>query len=84
MLSLFYLNVGNITNILFPSVPTFFLLSVCRREVETDPDSGFETSDCSQSQLSDFNSLTQCGALSDSKGPFAACHATLLPKTYQE
>ncbi|XP_053199886.1 zonadhesin, like [Scomber japonicus] len=55
-----------------------------RREVETDPDSGFETSDCSQSQLNDFNSLTQCGALSDSKGPFAACHATLLPKTYQD
>ncbi|XP_037615491.1 zonadhesin, like [Sebastes umbrosus] len=55
-----------------------------RREVETDPDSGFETSDCSQSQLSDYNGVAQCGALSDSKGPFAACHATLPPKTYQD
>ncbi|XP_067436173.1 zonadhesin, like isoform X2 [Thunnus thynnus] len=55
-----------------------------RREVETDLDTGFETSDCSQSQLNDFNSLTQCGALSDSKGPFAACHATLPPQTYQD
>ncbi|KAM7377718.1 hypothetical protein PAMA_014158 [Pampus argenteus] len=55
-----------------------------RREVETDPDSGFETSDCSQSQLNDFNSLTQCGALSDSNGPFVACHAILPPKTYQD
>ncbi|XP_072232326.1 zonadhesin, like [Leuresthes tenuis] len=55
-----------------------------RREVETDPDSGFETSDCSQSQLSDYNSVTKCGALSDSKGPFAACHAIFPPKTYQE
>ncbi|XP_051285542.1 zonadhesin, like isoform X2 [Dicentrarchus labrax] len=55
-----------------------------RREVETDPDSGFETSDCSQSQLNDYNSVAQCGALSDSKGLFAACHATLPPKTYQD
>ena len=59
-------------------------LSVSRREVETDPDSGFETSDCSQSQLSDYNSVTKCGALSDSAGPFAACHAIFPPKTYQE
>ncbi|KAM8900426.1 zonadhesin, like isoform 2-T2 [Spinachia spinachia] len=55
-----------------------------RREVEANPDSGFETSDCSQSQLNGYNSLAQCGALSDSKGPFAACHATLPPKTYQD
>ncbi|TMS02031.1 Zonadhesin [Larimichthys crocea] len=55
-----------------------------RREVETDPDSGFETSDCSQSQLNDYNSVAQCGALSDSKGLFAACHATLPPKSYQD
>ncbi|XP_035531591.1 zonadhesin, like, partial [Morone saxatilis] len=55
-----------------------------RREVDTDPDSGFETSDCSQSQLNDYNSMAQCGALSDSKGLFAACHATLPPKTYQD
>uniref|UniRef100_UPI003AAC3F13 zonadhesin, like n=1 Tax=Centroberyx gerrardi TaxID=166262 RepID=UPI003AAC3F13 len=55
-----------------------------RREVETDPDSGFETSGCSQSQLDDYNGVTQCGALSDPKGPFTACHATLPPSTYQD
>ncbi|XP_070785976.1 zonadhesin, like [Enoplosus armatus] len=55
-----------------------------RREVETDPDSGFETSDCSQPQLDDYNSVAQCGALSESKGLFAACHATLPPKSYQD
>ncbi|XP_073330761.1 zonadhesin, like [Pagrus major] len=55
-----------------------------RQAVETDPDSGFETSDCSQSQLNDFNSVSQCGALSDSKGLFAACHETLPPQTYQD
>ncbi|XP_054457047.1 zonadhesin, like [Anoplopoma fimbria] len=55
-----------------------------RREVETDPDSGFETSDCSKSQLNEYNSAAQCGALSDSKGPFASCHATLPPKTYHD
>ncbi|XP_033465892.2 zonadhesin, like isoform X3 [Epinephelus lanceolatus] len=58
--------------------------TVHRREVDTDPDSGFETSDCSQSQLNDYNSVTQCGALSDSKGPFAVCHATLPPKPYHD
>uniref|UniRef100_A0A3B4FS14 VWFD domain-containing protein n=1 Tax=Pundamilia nyererei TaxID=303518 RepID=A0A3B4FS14_9CICH len=51
---------------------------------ETDPDSGFEVSDCSQSQLSDYNSPTKCGALSDSSGPFAACHATVSPQIYQD
>ncbi|XP_044040733.1 zonadhesin, like isoform X2 [Siniperca chuatsi] len=55
-----------------------------RREVETDPDSGFETLDCSKSQLNDYNSVAQCGALSDSKGLFAACHVTLPPKSYQD
>ncbi|KAL4006244.1 lactase-phlorizin hydrolase [Sarotherodon galilaeus] len=55
-----------------------------RQEAETDPDSGFEVSDCSQSQFSDYNSLTKCGALSDSSGPFAACHATVSPQIYQE
>ncbi|XP_019212039.1 zonadhesin [Oreochromis niloticus] len=55
-----------------------------RQEAETDPDSGFEVSDCSQSQFSDYNSLTKCGALSDSSGPFAACHATVPPQIYQE
>lgn len=61
----------------------FPFLSDSRREVETDPDSGFETSDCSQSQLNEYNSTTQCGALSDPDGPFAACHATLSPESYQ-
>ncbi|KAM4536429.1 zonadhesin, like [Odontesthes bonariensis] len=55
-----------------------------RRELETDPDSGFETSDCSQAQLSDYSSGTKCGALSDSEGPFAACHAIVPPKDYQD
>ncbi|XP_056299287.1 zonadhesin, like [Pseudoliparis swirei] len=58
--------------------------NVHRREVETDPDSGFQTSDCSPAQLNDFNGLSQCGALSDPKGPLAACHTTLPPKTYQD
>ncbi|TNN41392.1 Zonadhesin [Liparis tanakae] len=58
--------------------------NVHRREVETDPDSGFQTSDCSPAQLNDFNGLSQCGALSDPKGPFVACHSTLPPKTYQD
>ncbi|XP_060951875.1 zonadhesin, like [Limanda limanda] len=57
---------------------------VHRRELETDPDSGFETSDCSQSQINDYNSVAQCGALSNSNGPFAACHATLSPKSFQD
>lgn len=60
------------------------LSSVLRRELETDPESGFETPDCSESQLTNFNSASQCGALSNPDGPFAACHGILLPKTYQE
>lgn len=60
------------------------LSSILRRELETDPESGFETPDCSESQLTNFNSAAQCGALSNRDGPFAACHATLPPKTYQE
>ncbi|KAM6949505.1 IgGFc-binding protein-like [Aplochiton taeniatus] len=55
-----------------------------RREAETDPDTGFETSGCTQSQLDQLNGNTQCGAVSDPAGPFAACHATLPPKTFQE
>ncbi|KAF3836691.1 hypothetical protein F7725_004155 [Dissostichus mawsoni] len=45
---------------------------------------GFETSDCSKAQLDNYNSAAQCGALSDSKGPFAVCHAALPPKSYQD
>ncbi|XP_037537371.1 zonadhesin, like [Nematolebias whitei] len=55
-----------------------------RREVETDPDSGFETSDCSQAQLSDYSSVMKCGALSDLMGPFASCHTAVPPRTYQD
>lgn len=55
-----------------------------RREVETDPDSGFDVSDCSQSQLNDYSGTASCGALSDASGPFAACHEILSPQTYQE
>ncbi|MEQ2216627.1 hypothetical protein XENOCAPTIV_019454, partial [Xenoophorus captivus] len=55
-----------------------------RREAETDPDSGFETSDCSQSQLSDYKSVKKCGALSDPEGPFATCHDILPPQTYED
>ncbi|XP_014902117.1 zonadhesin, like [Poecilia latipinna] len=57
---------------------------VHRREVETDPESGFETSDCSASQLSDYNSVKKCGALSDPQGPFVACHDTVDPQPYQD
>uniref|UniRef100_A0A3P8WR70 Zonadhesin n=1 Tax=Cynoglossus semilaevis TaxID=244447 RepID=A0A3P8WR70_CYNSE len=52
--------------------------------VETDLDSGFVTSDCSQSQLNDYSSLSQCGAISDPSGAFSACHATLPPQTFQD
>ena len=62
----------------------FFLPCVSRHEAETDLDSGFETSDCSQSQLNNYLSVAQCGALSHSEGPFAACHAALEPQIYQE
>ncbi|KAM3842689.1 LOW QUALITY PROTEIN: zonadhesin, like [Diretmus argenteus] len=57
---------------------------VQRREVETNPDSGFETSSCSQSQLTHYNSTTQCGALTDPRGPFASCHAVLPPAAYRD
>ncbi|TNM93378.1 hypothetical protein fugu_001554 [Takifugu bimaculatus] len=58
--------------------------TVHRREAETDPDPGFDTSDCSSSQIEQYNSNTQCGALSDAAGVFKACHGTLPPQTYQE
>ncbi|XP_041840432.1 zonadhesin, like [Melanotaenia boesemani] len=61
-----------------------FTVHIHRREVETDPDSGFETSDCSQDQLTDYNSVTKCGALSLSGGLFATCHASIPPNPYQE
>ncbi|XP_023821956.1 IgGFc-binding protein isoform X1 [Oryzias latipes] len=70
-----------------PELGSFQLPSVARihrRDTETDPDSGFETSDCSQSELDDYTSVTKCGALSDPEGPFSACHAALPPQIYQD
>ncbi|CAL8327032.1 unnamed protein product [Lota lota] len=55
-----------------------------RREVETDLDTGFDTTGCTPADLSDFNGTAKCGALSDPAGPFAACHATLAPLTFQD
>ncbi|XP_055757341.1 IgGFc-binding protein-like [Salvelinus fontinalis] len=55
-----------------------------RRDVETDPETGFETAGCTDAQLADFNGIKQCGAISDPTGPFAACHALLLPNSFQE
>ncbi|KAK2852096.1 hypothetical protein Q5P01_008372 [Channa striata] len=61
-----------------------YSVHVHRRELETDLDSGFETSGCSKTQLNDYNSPTQCGALSDAGGPFAACHAAVPHNIYQD
>ncbi|XP_065806899.1 zonadhesin, like isoform X2 [Labrus bergylta] len=58
--------------------------TIHRRETETDPDNGFETSGCSQSQLEELNSASQCGALSDPTGVFSLCHEGLPPKPYQD
>ncbi|CAN9509807.1 unnamed protein product [Ophioblennius macclurei] len=55
-----------------------------RREVETDPDTGFQTPECSLAELDDYNSTSKCGAISDSSGPFSACHALQPPTTFQE
>ncbi|KAJ0006358.1 hypothetical protein NQD34_013631 [Periophthalmus magnuspinnatus] len=57
---------------------------VHRRETESDPDSGFETSDCTKAELELYSSTSQCGAISDPRGPFSACHTLVAPKTYQE
>nr|XP_049615661.1 zonadhesin, like isoform X24 [Syngnathus scovelli] len=55
-----------------------------RREVDMDPDSGFETSDCSEDELADYRSSTKCGAITDAVGLFAPCHAVLPPAAYHE
>ncbi|XP_077400930.1 zonadhesin, like isoform X2 [Vanacampus margaritifer] len=55
-----------------------------RLKVEMDPDSGFETSDCSDAQLADYNSSAVCGALTDAAGLFTSCHAVLPPATYHD
>ncbi|MFT7810023.1 zonadhesin-like [Arapaima gigas] len=57
-------------------------LHLYRREL--DPDTGFNTEDCTKAQLSEVNDRTQCGALSDPNGPFAPCHPVLAPIPYQE
>ncbi|KAK7909334.1 hypothetical protein WMY93_014018 [Mugilogobius chulae] len=55
-----------------------------RRETESDPDSGFETSDCTSAELNFYSGSSQCGAVSNPAGPFSACHSLLPPKTYQD
>ncbi|KPP67350.1 zonadhesin-like [Scleropages formosus] len=54
------------------------------REVEPDLDAGFETEGCEDAQLSELNDRTQCGALSDTNGPFAPCHSAVDPIPFQE
>lgn len=55
-----------------------------RREVEGDPDSGFETTGCTEAQLNELNGNKLCGALSDPAGPFADCNAQIPPDVFQE
>lgn len=55
-----------------------------RREVEADPDSGFETTGCTEAQLAELNGNKQCRALSDPTGPFAACNAMIPPDLFEE
>ncbi|XP_071022377.1 IgGFc-binding protein-like [Oncorhynchus clarkii lewisi] len=55
-----------------------------RRDVETDPETGFETAGCTDAQLAEFKGIKQCGAVSDPTGHFAACHASLLPHSFQQ
>ncbi|XP_076013062.1 zonadhesin, like [Genypterus blacodes] len=57
---------------------------VHRNRREVNPDSGFDTSGCSTSDLDRYNSVTQCGALSEKGGAFAACHEKLPPQIYQD
>ncbi|KAI5085722.1 zonadhesin isoform X2, partial [Silurus meridionalis] len=55
-----------------------------KREVEEELDSGYETVGCTEAQLEEVAGKKQCGALSDSSGPFASCHATILPDQFYE
>ncbi|KAL2079742.1 hypothetical protein ACEWY4_025486 [Coilia grayii] len=57
-----------------------------RRAVREDeePDTGFETTGCSEAQLAELNQPQQCGALSDPEGPFQACHTTVSPQAFKE
>ncbi|KAI4900182.1 hypothetical protein NFI96_023906, partial [Prochilodus magdalenae] len=55
-----------------------------RRDLEENPDSGFETSSCTADHLTMLNGTNQCGALSNPTGPFANCHTALPPDMFQE
>ncbi|XP_078524644.1 IgGFc-binding protein-like [Lissotriton helveticus] len=56
-----------------------------RREVtDTDPETGFETVECTEEQLQAMNGTHLCGAISDPQGPFRDCHAKIPPYIYQE
>ncbi|XP_052417115.1 zonadhesin, like isoform X9 [Carassius gibelio] len=55
-----------------------------KREVEADPDSGFDTTGCTNALLEELNGNKMCGALSDPAGPFTACHAVIAPDVFQE
>ncbi|KAM3590121.1 uncharacterized protein V6R79_004028 [Siganus canaliculatus] len=61
-----------------------YVVHIHRREVETDPDSGFETSGCDDTQLNEYNGVTMCGALTDSAGPFSNCHSIVEPTVSKE
>ncbi|KAJ8416809.1 hypothetical protein AAFF_G00326870 [Aldrovandia affinis] len=67
-----------------PALRTATLAHLYRREVEQEPDSGFETDGCTEAQLSELNSNKQCGALSDPEGSFTGCHSRLPPKIFQD
>ncbi|KAK7913180.1 hypothetical protein WMY93_013391 [Mugilogobius chulae] len=58
--------------------------SYAQTRTESDPDSGFETSDCTSAELNFYSGSSQCGAVSNPAGPFSACHSLLPPKTYQD
>ncbi|KAL8177012.1 UNVERIFIED_CONTAM: hypothetical protein K2H54_040818 [Gekko kuhli] len=48
-----------------------------------EANSGFEVA-CNPEQLTLVNGTKVCGALSDPRGPFTACHSILAPGTFQE
>ncbi|XP_051780732.1 zonadhesin, like [Erpetoichthys calabaricus] len=55
-----------------------------RREVEEEPESGFETQGCTKDQLQVINGTYNCGALSNPMGVFNVCHTSLSPQDFQE
>ncbi|KAI5609967.1 zonadhesin isoform X2 [Silurus asotus] len=55
-----------------------------KRAVEEELESGYETVGCTEAQLEEVAGKKQCGALSDSSGPFASCHTTILPDQFYE